>query len=151
MNSDQAAFQAFLYAHIPLVKTMEMELTSITEKILLATAPLAPNINDKHTVFGGSSAALQTIAGWSLIKFNLERNDMKNDVVIHQADSQWVRPQSDDMIIKAQCSEVINWQSICADMAITNRPKKISIKTQVFNQQQQTCSNMTGHFVVLKA
>lgn len=144
------SFQSFLYQHIPLVKQMNLELLEINSQQLLAAAPIAPNINDKSTVFGGSSAALMTICGWSLIKLHLESCGLQNDVVIHQAENTWNQAQYDDLIIKAMTVDDVDWNEIANTIKSKNRAKKITINCQVLNQQQEICSSMSANYVVLK-
>ena len=149
MNQQLPVFQDFLYAHIPLVKSMQMELSAISEQFLLAQAPLAPNINDKKTVFGGSSAALMTVCGWSLIKFQLEQRGVFNDVVIYQANTQWKQAQTDDLIIKVQTQKPIDWQQICHNLITDKKKLKIDMACQVLNQNNEICCSMLGNYVVL--
>ncbi len=144
------AFQSFLYKHIPLVKNMQLRLQGIENQSLFGQAPLGPNINDKHTVFGGSSAALMTICGWSLIKYHLESNQLFNDVVVHRSNTHWHKAQADDLTIKASTTTEIDWQAVAERMKQKNRPTKIKIQCQVHNQAQQMCTQMEATYVILK-
>ncbi len=143
-------FQAFLYANIPLVKHMQLRLKTIDEGCLMASAPLAPNINDKATVFGGSSAALMTICGWSLIKFNLENWHVNNDVVIHQSKIKWRRAQHDDMTIRAVTRADVSWKQLADSLKDKNRSSKIHILTQIIDQTGEVCTEMEASYVILK-
>jgi len=149
MNNQLPVFQEFLYANIPLVKSMQLNLTAISSNSLSATAPLNPNINDKKTVFGGSSAALMTVCGWSLIKIHLEQQGFTNDVVIHQAETAWVKAQFDDLNIQVYSQETINWQSIEQQLQNNKRNVKIKLRCQVVNQQAEICCSMLGSYVIL--
>ncbi|MCB1582490.1 MAG: YiiD C-terminal domain-containing protein [Marinicella sp.] len=150
MTIDIKAFQAFLYAHIPLIKAMQMQLQSISADELTATAPITPNINDKQTVFGGSSAALMTICGWTLIKANLEHLGVHNDVVIYTAENKWLKAQQDDLIIQTHINPKIDWSLLANQIYNSNRIQKITVQCQVLNQEQQVCSKMLGQYVILK-
>ncbi len=150
MTTDIKAFEAFLYAQIPLVKAMQLKLKRVSESTLEATAPIQPNINDKQTVFGGSSAALMTICGWTLIKANLEQLGVDNDVVIYQAKNKWLKAQQDDLIIKASIDTNTDWQALCHQLKHKNRSQKLTINCEVLNQQNQVCSKMLGQYVILK-
>lgn len=150
MNVDTEAFQAFLYAEIPMVEYMQLQLHEITPRRLTASAPIAPNINDKQTVFGGSSAALMTICGWSLIKSQLEGAGWHNDVVIHQAKTHWQKAQSDDLSIQVSLNDEVDWDDVLTQVSRNKRPIRISVNCTVTNQQGQTCTAMTGQFVILK-
>ena len=150
MNVDTEAFQAFLYAEIPMVEYMQLQLHEITPRRLMASAPIAPNINDKHTVFGGSSAALMTICGWSLIKSQLEQAGLNNDVVIHQAKTHWQQAQSDDLNIRVSIGDEVDWDEVLKRVGSNKRPVRISVDCAVLNQQGETCTTMSGQFVILK-
>lgn len=150
MTIDIPAFQAFLYTQIPLVKSTQLQLQDISETELIATAPIAPNINDKQTVFGGSSSALMTICGWSLIKTNLEKLRVHNDVVIYQSKNHWLKAQKDDLIIKASIKPTIDWEDMTNKLINKNRSHKLDIYCQVLNQQNEVCSDMVGQYVILK-
>ena len=150
MKVNTEAFQAFLYAAIPMVEYMQLQLHEITPRRLSATAPIAPNINDKHTVFGGSSAALMTICGWSLIKCQLEQAGLHNDVVIHQAKTHWQHAQHDDLNIQVSLSDEVDWDDVLSRVSSNKRPVRITVNCAVMNQQGETCTAMTGHFVILK-
>jgi len=141
-----ADFNQFLHQNIPAVRFMQLELLACNEHTLTAGAPAQPNLNDKKTIFGGSSAALLTVCGWSLIKYNLEQRNCNHDVVIARADTQWLKAQTDDLQITAQCET--HWPDIIA--ALNNRQQpKITIQSQVNNPQNQPCTTMTATFVVL--
>ena len=59
-------------ALIPLVREMQIEVLGEAEGRLRLRAPLAPNVNDKGSAFGGSLASLMTLAGWALATRKLE-------------------------------------------------------------------------------
>ena len=143
-------FQAFLYANIPLVSHMQMQLLDLDSDTIMASAPLSPNINDKATVFGGSSAALMTICGWSLIKMNLENVQVTNDVVIHHSKLNWHLAQRDDMKIMANLSESVDWKEIAENMHSKSRATKVKVYSQIMNQAGERCSDMHATYVILK-
>ncbi|MCW8870652.1 MAG: thioesterase domain-containing protein [Proteobacteria bacterium] len=145
-DSSLAAFNHFLYQHIPSVKFMQLKLLSCDDNTLLASAPAKPNLNDKQTIFGGSSSALMTVCAWSLIKYNLEQRDFKNDVVIADAQSRWLKAQSDALSISVNCD--INWDKTMTALN-NNESVKPSVQCQVKNQQNQLCTTMTARYVIL--
>ena len=52
---------------IPMTKLMNLKLKNIMKKLLITTAPLDININDKGTAFGGSLATMTIISSWSFV------------------------------------------------------------------------------------
>lgn len=63
--------QLYLHAHIPLSAAMQVEVVSATREGVALRAPLAPNINHRETVFGGSASALAILSAWSLLHLRL--------------------------------------------------------------------------------
>lgn len=143
-----AAFNEFLYQSIPLVRLMQLELISCHDHKLTARAPTQPNLNDKHTIFGGSSQSLMIVCGWSLIKFNLEQRDFNNDVVIADAHCHWRRAQKNELLLTAQAD--IHWPSTIEQLKQGQQPK-ISVACQVDSVNQKRCTLMTGDYVILKS
>ena len=62
-----AQLQLYLHQHIPLSAAMQVRVLAATPDEVLLQAPLAPNINHRETVFGGSASALAILAAWSLV------------------------------------------------------------------------------------
>lgn len=85
-----AAIERFLHEQIPLTRAMEVRVESFGAGGLVLTAPLAPNHNHLGTAFGGSLAALATLAGYALVW--LEFGDRGSHVVIRDSAIRYVRP-----------------------------------------------------------
>ncbi len=66
-----SSLKEYLYNHIPLTRAMEVKVDSISDTALTLSAPIAPNINHRETVFGGSASALCILSAWSLIHCRL--------------------------------------------------------------------------------
>lgn len=141
-----ADFNKFLHKNIPSVRFMQLQLLSCTDNTLTAKAPAKPNLNDKQTIFGGSSGALMVVCGWSLIKYNLEQRGFNHDVVIAEAKTRWHKAQTEDLWINAHTE--ISWSE--TEMTLNNNQQtKITIDAQINNAKKQPCSTMTAIFVVL--
>lgn len=77
-----AQLSAFFENHLPITQFMKMDVESYDGETLILHAPLAPNINDKQTAFGGSlyNAAVMACWGMAYLK-TLEANIECNQVV----------------------------------------------------------------------
>ena len=84
-------------AMLPL-QQMQARLLDYDGRRLRIAAPLAPNLNDKRTAFGGSMASLMTIAGWLLVSQNLTDDTTKPDVFVTETTSHFSRTVTTDMI-----------------------------------------------------
>jgi thioesterase domain-containing protein len=59
--------EEYLHGHIPLSRAMQVSVRELTDELVVLGAPLAPNMNHRSTVFGGSASALAILAAWSLL------------------------------------------------------------------------------------
>jgi thioesterase domain-containing protein len=59
--------QAYLHERIPLSRAMEVAVREAGSDGVVLYAPLAPNINHRDTVFGGSASAVAILAAWSAL------------------------------------------------------------------------------------
>lgn len=84
--------QAYLYRHIPLSREMAVEVVSADEAGVRLRAPLEPNINHRHTVFGGSASALAILAAWTLVHAGLQRRGTPGGVVIQRNSLEYLHP-----------------------------------------------------------
>jgi thioesterase domain-containing protein len=95
------ALEATLRREIPLTRAMGVTVASLDARGLTLAAPLAANLNHKRTAFGGSLAALATVAGWGLLQLLL-RERAPATVVIRESNVRYRRPVSQDF--EATCS-----------------------------------------------
>lgn len=82
----------YLHAHIPLSRAMKAEVLSCDAESSVLHAPLAPNINHRNTVFGGSASALALLAGWTLLHARLVAEDRHARLVIQEHSMYFRRP-----------------------------------------------------------
>ena len=54
--------QTYLHQHIPLFQAMQVTVVEASLQQVVLTAPVAPNINHRETVFGGSASAVAILA-----------------------------------------------------------------------------------------
>ena len=75
MTADLAATERFLHEQIPLTRAMGVKVESHDAAGLVLGAPLEANHNHLGTAFGGSLAALATLAGYALLWLELGNRD----------------------------------------------------------------------------
>ncbi len=64
---DARELERYLQDRIPLSRAMAVEVRTASPAGVTLFAPLAPNINHRDTVFGGSASALAILAAWSAL------------------------------------------------------------------------------------
>lgn len=79
---NEAQLQAYLHEHIPLTAAMDVEVREAAAHRVVLRAPLAPNINHRETVFGGSACAVAIVSAWSLLHLRLAPRGTASRLVI---------------------------------------------------------------------
>ena len=64
-------------------------------------APLAPNINYRDTVFGGSAAALATLSAWTLLHIRLATASLPSRLVFQRNTMEYDAPIPGDFVAVA--------------------------------------------------
>ena len=60
------------------------------------SAPLAPNLNHRATVFGGSASAVAILAAWTWLHFALQAEELRCRIVIQRNTMDYVAPIDGD-------------------------------------------------------
>jgi thioesterase domain-containing protein len=74
--------EAYLHGHIPLSAAMQVSVDAVSIDGVTLRAPLAPNINHRDTVFGGSASAVAILAAWSLLHARMRGEGIAARLVI---------------------------------------------------------------------
>jgi thioesterase domain-containing protein len=100
--SEAAALEEYLHAQIPLARAMGVRVLRVDREGVVLAAPLAPNLNHRQTFFGGSAAALATLAGWALAhrRFQDEAG-LDVHLVIQRSSMEYLEPAAAE--VEAEC------------------------------------------------
>ena len=90
MNPLLSETERFFHEQIPLTKAMGVRVEAHDGRQLVLTAPLAANHNHLGTAFGGSLAALATLAGYGLLWLELGNRDAH--IVIRRSELDYRHP-----------------------------------------------------------
>ncbi len=94
-----------LTGDIPLGQAMALAISRLNETGISLELPLAPNINDKGTAFGGAMASAMILAGWSLPRLLLRRNQIDADLVIGRCELRFLKPVAADFSVHCEWPE----------------------------------------------
>jgi len=81
-----------LTRQIPLGAAMGLSIERLDDRGLALDLPLAPNVNDKGTAFGGALSSALILAGWSLPRLILRREERAADLVIGRCELRFLSP-----------------------------------------------------------
>jgi len=87
-----AELERYLVEHIPLTGAMGLSVLEASAERVVVRAPLEPNINHRHTAFGGSINALATAAAWSWLHLDATRRELPVRLVIRSNRVEYLRP-----------------------------------------------------------
>jgi hypothetical protein len=80
--TDLTAFEAECRLDIPLLNAMQLSFNRFEDLELTMEAPLAPNINNKGTAFGGSIASICLFGGWAVATLAFMDHDIHNTEIV---------------------------------------------------------------------
>lgn len=98
-----------ILADIVPASAMGFEITQLSAAGVEIHAPLALNVNDKGTAFGGSIASALLLSGWSLIGERLRHLGIQAEVYIHKMDLEFIKPITSAFSSHAQLSDESSW------------------------------------------
>jgi len=143
-------FLAALRTHlqsIPQVQAMQVEVVGEVDGRLQLRAPLAPNINDKGSAFGGSLVSLMTLAGWGLTTLRLSVQGLKADVYVADSHVRYLAPLEGALVAEAWLEDG-DWATFIATFRQRGRARcKIAARVRLPDGGEATV--FSGRFVAL--
>ncbi len=99
------ALREILATTIPITTALGFVVADYNGDCLTLAAPLAPNINDKRTVFAGSLSALATLTGWSVLWLALRMHAIPAQIVIQDSAMRYLQPVAGDFAARCYMPE----------------------------------------------
>ncbi|MBI1332317.1 MAG: thioesterase domain-containing protein [Armatimonadetes bacterium] len=145
----EAQIERYLHDSIPLTKALGLRVRFASPERVLLECPLEPNINHHGTAFGGSIAAVATLAGWTWIHVFMRERKLTPKLVISESHMQYLAPVEDDFTaeLRAPGEAEIKAFSQTYDRRGSAR---IELKVSVLCQGEEVAL-FRGTYVALKA
>lgn len=144
-----AELEKYLHDHIPLSRAMQVSVVTLEPGLVILGAPLAPNINHRETVFGGSAAALATLSCWCLLHARLHGEGTSSRLVIQRNSMEFLQPIDGDFTAHAALEQPARWDQFTR---MLQRKGKARIALNAFLQQgEEVVGRFAGEFVALPA
>lgn len=141
--------EKYLHDHIPLSKAMEVGVVQVQADGVILSAPLAPNINHRDTVFGGSASAVAILAAWSLLHTRLADEGIASRLVIQRNTMSYERPIDGTFTAEAAIASTEAWGSF---IRMLKRKGKARIRVaSVLRFGGEVAGRLEGEFVALGA
>jgi thioesterase domain-containing protein len=144
-----AELEQYLHEHIPLSKAMTVSVVSVEQSTVVLRAPLAPNINHRETIFGGSASALAILAAWSLLHTRLRAEGIASRLVIQRNTMEYEQPIQGEFTAHSTLEQPASWQQFIRTLARKGKGR-IAVLS-VLQHAGQGVGRFTGEFVALGA
>jgi len=144
-----AELEQYLHEHIPLSKAMSVSVVSVEPNAVVLRAPLAPNINHRETVFGGSASALAILAAWSLLHTRLRAEGTASRLVIQRNTMEYEQPIQGEFTARSMLEQPASWQQFTRMLGRKGKAR-IAVSS-VLQHAGQVVGRFTGEFVALSA
>ena len=142
------ALEAYLHAHIPLSAAMQVRVLEASDEAVVLAAPLAPNINHRETVFGGSLSAVAILSAWSLLHVRLTQSGHDGRLVIQRNEVDYLLPARGDFAARASLTETEAWPAFVR--LLTRRGRARMAVGSVLEQGGQVVGRFRGDFVAFR-
>ncbi len=137
--------ERYLHSHIPLSQAMGVQVLSATPDAVRLSAPLAPNLNHRETVFGGSASALAILAAWTLLHVRLEAEGINARLVIQRNNMHYEKAMAATFYAVALAPETVLWKKFTHMLARKHRARiKIGAVLECAGEQ---AGALEGEFV----
>jgi thioesterase domain-containing protein len=140
--------ERYLREHIPLSLAMGVRVREATRERVALAAPLAPNINHRDTVFGGSAAAVAMLACWTLLHVRLEIQRSSARLVIQRSEMRYERPIPGDFAAHCEFREESAWARFHHMLSRRGRAR-IELSATVTDGARE-CAFFRGEFVAVR-
>lgn len=142
-----AELQDYLHKHIPISRAMGVRVLEAAEEAVRLSAPLAPNINHRETVFGGSASAVAILSAWALLFLRLRGAGLYGRVVIYKSSITYEQPITDTFTASSALSDPTAWDKFIKTLGRKNRAR-IRVRA-VLDCHGTRVAEMEGQFVAL--
>src|SRR5690554_3009155 len=127
--------ERYLHEHIPLSAAMGTRVREASLHRVELTAPLAPNINHRETLFGGSAAALAVLSAWALLNLRMQAHGLEGRLVVQQNTMIYDEPVSGDFAAVAELTDEAAWQRFCR-MFQRHGKARMSLTARIMYQER---------------
>lgn len=142
------ALERYLHQHIPLSRAMGVVVMAADADAVVLAAPLAPNINHRDTVFGGSAAAVALLAGWSLLYLRLNAESIAHRIVVQRSTMEYLQPIGDAFTAVARLHDGERWERF-RDSLQRRRRARVEVTARL-EQAGALAGRFTAQFVALR-
>lgn len=154
MNSDPdpqaAALKAlddYARSMVP-VAAIGISVGAYADERLHLHAPLAPNLNDKGSVFGGSMNSLMTFASWGLVMVRLRLAGLEADVYVADSTAAYRKPLYADLHAEAWIAPGQDWDAFLESFRARGRAR-IALQSVIRLPEGGEAAEFSGRYAAI--
>mgnify|MGYP001812566174 CR=1 FL=1 len=145
---DLQEFEAECRREIPLLTAMELSLVDYRDLALTMEAPLAPNINNKGTAFGGSIASIGLFGGWAVATLAFMDHGIDNtEIVVFRNEMTFERPARGHLVVRVTVDPDEFAECLAKLRGGTDERLRFDVRVEIFHDDVR-CATMKGLYVV---
>lgn len=137
-----------LFRDMAPVRAMQAAITGFEDDRLHLHAPLAANVNDKGSAFGGSLASLMTLAGWGLVVLGLQRGGHDAEVFVADSRVHYRRPLHSMLQAQAELAHGETWEPFLSTLGRRGRAR-IRLQARILLPEGGVAADMTARYVAI--
>lgn len=138
----------FLATHVPITRHLGLSVDGYDGDELICRLPLAPNVNDKGTAFGGSLYTLCVGAAWGMMYLRCrERGEDISNLVIANGAIAYLSPVRGDCEARCVAPATDVWQTFF-DQAKERGRAKIELAAEVLSDGQ-VAARFSGQYALV--
>ena len=144
-----AELEQVLHHDIPLTREMGIRVIDWQNHRLRLHLPLAPNVNRKSTLFGGSLYCGAVLAGWGWLHLRLREAGIDDGhIVIQDGQISYPLPVREDAIAVCDAPDVAQWDRFITTYQRRGRAR-LELPTRIHAQDSdESAVKFTGQFVL---
>ncbi|WP_122582030.1 thioesterase domain-containing protein [Pseudomonas viridiflava] len=144
-----AELEQVLHHDIPLTREMGIRVIDWQNHRLRLHLPLAPNVNHKSTLFGGSLYCGAVLAGWGWLHLRLREAGIDDGhIVIQDGQISYPLPVREDAIAVCDAPDVAQWDRFITTYQRRGRAR-LELPTRIHAQNSdESAVKFTGQFVL---
>ncbi len=143
-----AEFEAYLHAHIPISREMGVSVVACDRSGVTLAAPLAPNINHRATVFGGSASAVAILAAWATLHRAMTEAGATARLVIQRNTIDYLAPIGGDFT--ARCDGLADGTLATFLRTLARHGRARAELTATLDFEGVVAARLSGEFVALR-
>lgn len=150
-NESSAAqeLEAVLHRDIPLTREMGIRVIDWRQHRLRLHLPLAPNVNHKSTLFGGSLYCGAVLAGWGWLHLRLREAGIEDGhIVIQDGQISYPLPVRDDAIALCDAPAEAQWDKFVATYQRRGRARLVLHTRITAQDSDEDAVRFIGQFVL---